>query len=660
LLLILVTLPSINLFSQSNKNNGADKKESILFSINNLPTYTEEFKYVYNKNNVANEDAFTKEDIEEYLELFINFKLKVTEARGKGYDTTKAYRDELNKYQDQLASPYLTEKEVTQALIKEAYVRYQFEVDVSHVLITVDDNASPQDTLLAFNKAMNVWEQARVGADFEKLVLEYSEEPAIEKTLGHLGYFTALQMVYPFESTAFETPVGEVSRPVRTKFGYHVIKVRDMRPTNGKVTVGHIMLRFKPSTTAQDSIDLENKILSIHEQATSGYDWNQLCKEQSEDYNTRDKGGTLPAFGVGEMIPNLAEVAFTLKDSLEISNPVMTPYGWHILRLENRTPLGTFEELEPQLSQKIKRDSRSNKSKEALITRLTEENKFIENLEVKNSLFSSVDSISFTGEWVVGSNPNPDMTLFSVGDSTFRVENFVDYVNKKYRNAGTGHASTKINRLYSFYVREELINYEKAHLEEKYEDYRYLMNEYREGILLFEIMEKEIWSKSGSDSVGLEIYYRNNLMDYKVKERASLITFEVANGNEVQELIDALNILSNDTSFTLTKVREEIEKKYPLVAMKNMGDYEVVDQEWATWMSQGRGVYDLQEGDSTQLTMITEYEPETTAELNDIKGMVISDYQDFLDKQWIGNLRKKYSVEVNKKERKKLYKELEN
>jgi peptidyl-prolyl cis-trans isomerase SurA len=638
--------------------SGFSQSESrVLFTIDDANVYSDEFSYIYKKNNSNNEDAFTREDINEYLDLFINFKLKVSEARRLGYDTTREYSEELDKYKDQLTKPYLTEKEVTDGLLEEAYDRMGSEIDVSHILISVGPDFSPEDTLRAFNKINEAWELASKGEDFSDLILKYSEEPFIEKTKGHIGYFTAMQMVYPFESAAYNTPVGEISKPFRTQFGYHILKVHDKRPSHGKVQISHIMLRFNSPMNSDDSTKLQNKVFEIFNLAKAGYDWDELCKENSEDLNSKDRGGALNPFGVGEMIPSIAEPAFSMTEVGEISDPVMSQYGWHILKLNGTKPLPSFDEYKSQLSRKIQRDSRSNKSKEALITRLKNENGFKENSAIKADIFSEADSSTLSGSWTVDTQ-NAEEWIFSLTDSVYTIIDFSIFVNENFKKAGAGHESSRIHKLYNLFVEEELIEYEKQHLEEKYEDYRYLMKEYREGILLFEIMENEVWAKSGSDSLGLQTFYQNNLDNYKVKESASLITFEVGNSSEVQNLINRLNQIVRDTTTSLENVKDLIKKEYPEIRVKIAGNFQEGDMEYSEWVSSGDGVYERDGSNMSEVTVIFDFKPQTYSELDQIKGIVISDYQDFLDKEWIDELKKKYRVKINKKELNTIYNSL--
>ena len=627
-----------------------------LFAIDYDYVSIEEFSYIYKKNHSGNDSAFTKSDIDTYLDLYINFKLKVKEARSLGLDTLLSYKNELKTYRVQLIKPYLTEKDVTKALLVEAYDRMKYEVDVSHILIKLSPDADPEDTLKAYRKAIEIKTLAEKGEDFGKLAVKYSEEPMVNQTKGHLGYFTAFQMVYPFENAAYNTPVEEISIPVRTRFGYHVLFVHDKRPGQGKVGVSHIMIRFTPGMNQQDSVVLRNRIFEIHERALSGYAWDELCLEYSEDMNTKDRGGKLSPFGVGEMAPNLAEAAFTLTEPGKISDPVMTTYGWHILRLNDRIPIKSFEALKPALSRKVEQDSRSDKSHKALITKLKQENGFVEFEDMVKATINSADSSAFNGSWRLPPESfSASDILFTLTDSVYTIDKFENFVNHNYRKLTTGTPATRTRKLYVMFSEYEIIEYEKAHLETKYPDFGFLMNEYREGILLFEIMDQQIWSPASEDTVGLKNFYVNNLSDYTAKETASLVIFTVSNDQNAEDLLRKLKTLITDSAATLDTIIERTESDQFRV-IKN-----------GTFTKQGGhimdeyirkvGVYVLENDQSgiKRILAVNEYNSGEVHPFKEIKGNVIADYQKSLEKEWIASLKKKYHVKIEKRALKQVY-----
>jgi len=352
--------------------------DSVIETIGTNPVYSSEFSYVYNKNNSGASDAYSSASVNDYLRLYTNFKLKVKQAEEMGLDTSKAFKKELDGYKKQLAAPYLTEKGLTDKLTKEAYERMKEEVNASHILILVSPDADPADTLAAYNKLIGIRQRALKGESFEKLAQEYSQDPSAKSNKGNLGYFTALQMVYPFETAAYTTKVGEISMPVRTKFGYHLVKVNNRRPSQGQVKVAHIMVRATTGLPAADSLEAKQKIDEIYSKLKQGEDWNELAAQFSDDVNSKNKGGEITNWiSAGKMgIPSFEEAALALQKPGDISAPVQTPYGWHIIKLLERKSLEPYSVLEPSIKTKVNKD-RSDVNKIALIQRLKKEDNFV-------------------------------------------------------------------------------------------------------------------------------------------------------------------------------------------------------------------------------------------------------------------------------------------
>ena len=306
------------------------QKDKVILTIAGEPVYKSEFEYIFKKNN--DDTLITREDLDEYMELFINYKLKVREAEDLGMDTTKAFRRELNSYRNQLAAPYLTDKEVTEELIKEAYERMKEEVRASHILIRVDEDADPEDTLAAYQEIMNIRNQIENGSDFEKTARLLSNDPSVKTNSGDLGYFTVFQMVYPFETVAYNTPVGELSMPVRSRFGYHLIKITDRRPARGQVQVAHIIIVSNDKMKPEQQENAKKKIDEIYNNILEGADFGEMARKYSDDKTSASKGGVLPPFGPGKMIVEFENEVYKLKTPGDISEPFKTQYGWHMIK----------------------------------------------------------------------------------------------------------------------------------------------------------------------------------------------------------------------------------------------------------------------------------------------------------------------------------------
>ncbi|MEM6361988.1 MAG: peptidylprolyl isomerase [Bacteroidota bacterium] len=627
-----------------------DDSDQVLFTIDDSPVTAEEFVYVYKKNNINNDSAFTRSDIEDYLDLYVKFKLKIQEAERRGMDTTKVFQDEFNTYKEQLKKPYLTETKVADSLIQEAYDRMKKEVNASHILIKVSENASSEDTLKAFQKIDKIRERAVSGEDFAELAKEFSEDPSAKTNGGNLGYFTSFQMVYPFESAAYTTAKGEVSEPVRTRFGYHIIKVIDQREAQGTVEVSHIMIRIKPNK--QDSIASRNKVFEIYEQATGGVPWNELTSQFSQDINTKEKGGKLRAFSVGQMPFSFQEAAFALNEIGEISDPFMTPYGWHIVKLEGKSPLKPMEDLKATIKSKINRDSRAKLNKKVLINRLKSENGYTDVSEISDLSDTYFDSTLLSGNWkrpVLSSTQN--VVLFNIEDQKYSLDNFFEFAISKQKN-NSYQLKQYIQLLYDDFVEEKVIAFEDNQLEEKYIDYRMLVKEYREGILLFQLMEEEVWSKAVKDSVGLNNFFLENKESYQWKER---IKATVYNTSDPKILTGIKNRLEQQKSLNKDILDSLYNQESSIALQVISGIYEKGQNELFDKLTGKRGAYEFKDGDRYNLAIIEEVLPAGPKELSETRGMVISGYQDQLEKFWVEQLRTRYSVEMNEKGVNKVY-----
>ncbi|TRX61249.1 peptidylprolyl isomerase [Fulvivirga sp. M361] len=633
------TQTSVN---KSTELNPSKEIDHVLFSVGATDVGTEEFMYVYRKNNVNNDSAYTKSDIDEYFELYVKFKLKIQEALARGMDTTRSFLNEFNGYQEQLKKPYLTETKVTDSLMREAYDRFSQEINASHILLTVKPDASPSDTLAAFEKISAIRKQALEGGDFARLAKENSDDPSAKTNGGNLGYFTSFQMVYPFESAAYNTSEGDVSPPVRTRFGYHIIKILDKRPSQGSAEVSHIMIRVNPDK--KDSIQARNKIFEIHDQAMGGVAWDELASQFSQDINTKDKGGRLRPFTVGQMPYAFQEASFGLNEVGAISDPFMTPYGWHIVRLEGKSPLQSYEEMEASIKSKINRDVRAELNKKALINRLIKENGFNEISGVKSIISPHADSSMTSGKWEateLASDQN--VTLLSVGDRKYSLNDFLDFVEKEQKNNSYA-PDVYLNILYDNFKIEKIVEYEEARLEEKYIDYRMLVKEYKEGILLFQLMEDEVWSKAVKDTVGLRQFYESHADDYQWKERVKATIYNAADRvvlEEIRRVLQEADVPSN----------KDLETKYnkesSLTLQIEEGDFEkatnkVIDQ--VDWV---KGVYEVESEGRYNLVVVHEVKEAGAKALNETRGLVISDYQNELEERWISELREKYPVAIN-------------
>jgi peptidyl-prolyl cis-trans isomerase SurA len=515
-------------------------KDPVIATIGQVPVYRSEFQYVYDKNPPASDSVSKDKSVREYLDLYLNFRLKVLDAESLGLDTLSTFREELSGYKEQLAEPYLMDSTVTAALVREAYEHMKEEIHASHLLIGLPKEANPEDTLKAYNQVVALRKQLEGGEDFSALARSQSQDPSAQTNGGDLGWFTALQMVYPFEKAAYQTPKGSISQPVRTNFGYHLIKVTDRRPSRGRAQVAHIMVRTNPEVSAEDAKAAKQKIDEIHQRLQKGEDWDKLAAQFSEDGSSRTKGGVLPPFGTGNMIPPFEDAAFALNKPGDISSPVLTPYGWHIIKLIEKKDLEPFSEMEQPLKQRVGKDSRSELNRTLFLQRLRRENRLNEDAAAKTFAFSKLTDSLRAGKWDYTPDKSLERTLFTIGNETYPVAKFFEFIKTQQEPKPTISTPYYAQLLYNNYLDQSLWDYEKKHLEEKHPDYRFLVKEYRDGILLFQRMEDQVWSKSLSDSTGQKAFFEKNRDKYQWGRRVKATVYNAADATVLAELKETL------------------------------------------------------------------------------------------------------------------------
>ncbi|MBW6459521.1 MAG: peptidylprolyl isomerase [Bacteroidales bacterium] len=614
-----------------------------------------EFMYVYQKNNLFHENP-DPAALREYLDLYINFRLKVREAEELGMDTISSFRRELEGYRKQLAQPYFTDQSVSEQLLHEAYERKKLDVRGSHILFRIERNAAPKDTLAAYQLAMKAYDRIKNGEDFGIVAYEASEDPSARDTegnqfrparkgnLGDLGYFTVFDMVYPFENGAYNTEPGKVSLPVRTDFGYHLIKVTDKQPALGQAQVAHIFVQVPPNTTTEDSIQKKAKIEAAYAKINSGVAFEDVVLEFSEDKSSAANGGKLPWFGSNRMVPEFIIATRNLEEIGGVSDPFTSPFGWHIIKLIDRKPVGTFEEEQFNIKSRLEKDIRNKLSEKAVINRIKEEYHFKEHPKTLDAVIAVLDSTLMQAEWDVSKAKGLDKTVFSLGDSKYTQQDLVEYIAAK-QNKRITDIRQFFNESYENFVFEKCLAIEDSKLEEKYPDFRMLVREYHDGILLFDLTDKNVWSKAVRDTLGLKEFYEANRGNYMWDKRlhASIVTIlnpgvvksdnvrkMFTSGKSTLEILEAFN-----TDTTLNILIE--------TSRYSEGESTVIDGiKWKTGLSP---MVDSPDGPSfAYVYEILIPEPRT---LDEARGLITADYQAFLEERWIRELRAKYPVIIH-------------
>jgi peptidyl-prolyl cis-trans isomerase SurA len=632
----------------------AQDKESVLLTIGDKPVYASEFVRILNKNkaNLANQ----KTDLKESLDLFINFKLKVREAEAQGLDTAKQFIKELATQRAQLAKPYLLDKQITEDLVKEAYERSKFEVRASHILVGVKLDAPPGDTLLAYKKAMTVRERLVNGEKFEDVAKEVSDDISASTNGGDIGFYTVLKLVYPFETAMFSLKVGELSMPVRTEFGYHIIKVTDKIPARGKIQIATIWKSVNYTTTDEEKAQIKDEINNIYVQLKSGADFHELARKYSDDRTMAVRGDAGFWMGPREREPAFDEAAYSLKNPGDYSQPIETSLGWFIIRLLDRKTPETYEEAKSTLYRQISASpERALKSEQSVVAKLKKEYNYKLNAPGLEEFYRLVDPSVFEGRWDANPALQKSGTLFTLGDLTVRQYDFAKFLALNQRESTERTIAEFVDDKFKQFEKVKILEYEEKQLEKKYPEFRDLYQEFRDGNLLFEITDKMVWSKATQDTTGLKAFFAANQNKYMWPERLDAVMVMAKGSNKLDQMVaDFRSTLTKKCKggcdgATIQNTLGEICSKYSgnsfeiedKLYMK--GDNWIVDQ--VKWKTGATEVFDEQNAKIfVWINRVVEPRPK---KLEDIKGQVTADYQDTLEKEWVKNLREKYPVKVN-------------
>jgi len=620
---ILALLFFNSIFSQS---------KEVLFTVNNTEITVNEFSRIYNKNIDLVQDEKQK-DVDEYLKLYINYKLKLEEAYALGLNNDKKYINELESYRRQLAKKYLTDTKVNDKLIKEAYERTINEVNVNHILVKVDENVSPEDSLKAYNQVL-AYRNTALKEGFKTIMKSSHNGKSVYGE--ELGYFNAFKMVYSFENIAYSTNVGDISMPFRTKFGFHILNVIDKRKSQGEVTVAHIMIA---NNNEKITSTPEKRINELWNKVKEGSSFSDLAKQFSDDKNSARIGGKLTRFGAGKLsAKEFEKAAFELTEEGEVTKPIKTKFGWHIIKLIKKHKVFSFNELKSKLETSIKKDSRSKIVNDRFYDNLKKRYKFESSVGNKEELLKVVNSEFIKGNWN-SSNEIYENTLATFSNKKLSYLEYYNYLSSKLRAYKNLTDPKKIMSVsYKDFINSRIYNYHNENLESEYPEFKNIVQEYREGLLLFELMEQEVWGKSKTDTIGLREYYNNNKADYFWKKRIEAIVVTCETKKIAKEVRSKLA-----TNTTLKKL-----KKSQTGSVISEGLFELTDKELPKKYKAATGVSKVFKHNNQYVVVrvVKEISPKQK-HFEEVKGRVINDYQTKIEKDWLLKLATKYKVVVN-------------
>lgn len=613
------------------------KENDVLFTVDGEPILATEFIRVYNKNLDLVQDESQK-DIDAYLELFINYQLKVKEARRLELDKDPQYLREFNNYKTQLTKNYMSDSEVTDELVREAYTRTTTDVNASHILIRMDEGET--DTMTVYNQIMKLRDRV-MKEGYKKVQSEVHNGQTIFAE--DLGYFGAFKMVYPFESAAFNTPKGEVSMPFRTRFGYHIVLINDIREALGEVTVAHIMVanQQKDSTLVP-----EERINQIYAKIQQGEKFESLAKQFSDDKSSAKKGGVLSPFTGGQLSSQVFETqAFALEKPGDISKPFKTDFGWHVVKLIRKKGIQPFEMVKAELQNRVKRDSRSNLISSSLAKKLASQYKVSENSSSIDYIKSIMTDAYFKQAWKPEEDFKRKDIILTIEDTDISNSDFVDVLMKKQRTyyGRNMDIGVLVDKELKSFKETQILKYHEANLENVNEEFAFVLKEYRDGLLLFDLMEKEVWNAATKDTLGLKKYYETNKSNYKWEDRADAVIISSASKSVIEEVKGQL-----ERSVTIEDIRKAFNSKGKQNVITTSDVFEKGHSSLPLDFQFKEGISEvLNHNDAYHVIMVKKVLPADFKTLEEARGRVVSDYQAYLENEWLKSLSERFTVKRN-------------
>ncbi|NPA68595.1 MAG: hypothetical protein GXO50_08305 [Chlorobi bacterium] len=633
----ILLLFAVTIFSQN---------KDILLTVGNNKISGDEFLYIYKKNNA---DNINKESVDEYLKLFTNFKLKVTEAENLKMDTAKSFKKEFEGYKTQLAKPYLTENIKWKEFIDEALKREQKELKLDIIFFKLERNPSPEDTLEKYNQALKVREEILKGKDFDSIAVANSDDRNVRRNKGHLSYLKPLHIPYVIQNFAFNAKKGELSMPLRTDFGYYLVRLVDIRPRQGYVKVAHIMIAANDEMPDSEKIAKKAEADSIYARLKAGEKFENLVK-LSDDKASAGKNGELPEFTTGRMVPEFETAAFALEKPGDFSKPVKTRFGWHIIKLISKRPPDNIEKNKDKIKKVVKNDKERQKAVKNFVTETLKTKFKYKEEKSPEIIINLLDSAIFDGKWKMPVTKKPDYTLFSLNGKKYSDRDFGHFIEKNQKRTAEKDLKKLVKKYYDDFVYETLQKTELENLENTKPEFAYLLKEYHDGMLLFDLMKQEIWDKASEDTTGLKKFYDDNYEKrYSKQIRYDISVFKYKKNKDAKKAIKLL--LNSRNEYPDSVLVEKIGKNKPdRFSLVEKGEFSKGENIYAD------KIFNLENPDAEKVYTFPEdkiiiavnaKKISKAKSFDQIKGTVISDYQNYLEEQWLKKLKQKYPVTVN-------------
>ena len=599
-----------------------------------------EFLKAYQKNNTG---ARSEKAFMDYLDLYIASRLKIAEARAKGYDTLPQIVSDLQSLRDQILPSYLTDKESKQKLVREAFSRAQKDIHLAHIFIA----AKGADTVEARKTLVELQAELKKGKSFAELAQKYSDDPAAKNNGGDVGYITVFNLPYELENLAYATPVGKTSMPYRSKAGYHIFKNLGERKSPGRMKAAEILLAFPPEADEATKTSVKKLADSLYNRIQKGDDFGKLALQFSNDIVSGASNGQMQEFGTGDYDPVFEKTVFAIAKDGDITPPFLTPYGYHIVKRISKipTPSQPTTAALTEMQAKVEQNDRINTTKSLLAKKIMKDAKFRKAAFDNNQLWAYSDSVFNHQSPRTALQLKSESPLFTLGKENVTVNDWINYAqNFRYRADGSG--IKPYTQVMDEFVEASAIDYYQKHLEDYNEDFRQQVNEFKDGNLFFEIMQREVWGPAQNDSAALVSYYNAHKSKYNWKQSADAVIFYANDLASANELATELKKNPSQWRALASERSEKIavdSSRFELEQIPNPSNVSVTAGTITAPL--------VNKSDNTaSFAYILKYYPQTEPRnFTDAKGLVITDYQAQLEKDWLENLKKKYPVVMNQK-----------
>jgi peptidyl-prolyl cis-trans isomerase SurA len=564
--------------------------------------------------------------------------MKVEEAKAMKLDTTDQFKTDLAGFRQQIADNYLSDEKTNKKLLDEAFDRSQLDLHVIRYSVNINEGQDPADTMQKHQAIFALHKQLMSGTNAVEL------ESGIEQV--DMGYITVFSLPYAYENLVYSIKDKGVSNPYRAKRAWHIFKLIDKRPSAGKWKIAQILFTFPSDADESVKMDARKKSDSVYQLLSQGADFAEMAKQFSDDKLTYLNGGELPEFGTGKFDRMFETEVLNLKKDVAISKPFQTSFGFHILKRISQTPTPTNREddgLLYELRQKFQQDERVNISKNTFSKEVMDKLGLKPTSNIDNkALYAEADSVLAATDirMAIEKSPFASKTIFYlINKGKITGKDWLNFV-WEYKSNSERYKNESNSELWQKFQPYISLDYYRKNLESFNADFAYQMMEFTEGNLLFEVMEKMVWSKAASDTLGLKEYYSKNKAKYKWSSSADVLIMNCISEDIAKAAIESLASGVN--------WRELVEVNQGEL-QGDSGRFEITQIGGDLKSTAGTFSKITQNADGTASFIYYQkiYADGEQRSFEDSRGMVINDYQDVIEKQWLEQLKLKYPLKVN-------------